>query len=86
MRLPRLSVPLLTQLPRAPFISRRTDPANPDASDARHPRASLSRARQLRRQRRLARHQRQRSPILAVRETMRVAMRETVFSRPIWRI
>ena len=86
MRVPRLSVPLLTQLPRAPFISHRAnalDPdASPDASDARHPRENLSQARRLRRQRRLARHQSQRSPIHA----MGAAMRETVFSRPIWRI
>jgi multidrug resistance protein, MATE family len=73
MRFPRLSVPLPT---RIPFLPRRADP---DASDHRHRvDAAQGKARRQRRQRRLTQHARLRSPISA--------MRQVVFSRPIWRI
>lgn len=76
MRVPRLSVPLLTRPARG---HRRP---GPDVSDYRHSLGSMAKARKLRRQRRFTRHLRQLTPLVMMRQTVR----DMALALPIWRI
>ncbi|HET9111728.1 MAG TPA: hypothetical protein VFN78_12945, partial [Ktedonobacterales bacterium] len=76
MRVPRLSVPLLTR------PNRGHRHPSPDVSDYRHSLGSMAKARKLRRQRRLTRHLQQLTPLVMMRQTVR----DMAQALPLWRI